>query len=81
MFPAEKAGELMTAWQEHVRLSRAEAGCIRFDYTVSDDGRTVTIDEEWSDKAAFEAHGARSRASAWAAHGADLDRKIEVTGA
>ena len=40
---------------EHVRLTRAEAGCRRFDVVLTGDGRTWQVDEEFdSPEAAFQ---------------------------
>jgi quinol monooxygenase YgiN len=49
---------------EHIRLSRAEAGCLNFDVTVSDDPLVWVLDETFADRAAFDAHGVRTRGSA-----------------
>jgi quinol monooxygenase YgiN len=50
---------------EHVRLSRAEPGCLRFDATPTDDPLIWQIDEAFANEAAFEAHQTRNRASVW----------------
>jgi len=50
---------------EHVRLSRAEPGCLRFDATPTDDPLIWQVDEEFVNEAAFEAHQTRNRASLW----------------
>ena len=52
------------ALPEHIRLSRAEPGCIRFDVTEGAPG-VFHVSEEFTDHAAFEAHQTRTRASAW----------------
>jgi quinol monooxygenase YgiN len=51
---------------EHVRLTRAEPGCLSFDIVRShEDPCRFAVREAFRDRAAFEAHGARTRASAW----------------
>jgi len=80
VLPAENADMILTQWDQHVRLSRAENGCVRFDYSVSDDRTTITLDEKWRDKHAFAAHAARTRLSPWADQSASLTRDIQITG-
>jgi quinol monooxygenase YgiN len=63
---------------EHIRLSRAEAGCLNFDVTVSDDPLVWVLDETFADRAAFDAHGVRTRGSAWFAATAHLSRDFRV---
>jgi quinol monooxygenase YgiN len=63
---------------EHIRLSRAEPGCLNFDVTLSDDPLIWVLDETFADRAAFDAHGARTRASPWFAATAHLKRDFQV---
>jgi quinol monooxygenase YgiN len=51
---------------EHIRLTRAEPGCKWFDVTQNAADKLVfDVDECFADRAAFEAHQTRTRASAW----------------
>lgn len=50
---------------DHIRLSRAEPGCLWFKVDQSADPLIWTLDEGFVDAAAFAAHQARTRASAW----------------
>ena len=50
---------------EHVRMSRAEPGCLRFDVQPTEDPLIWQLDEAFVDEAAFEAHQTRNRASVW----------------
>ena len=52
------------ALPEHIRLSRAEPGCIAFDVSETAPG-VFTVAERFADRAAFDAHQTRTRASAW----------------
>lgn len=49
----------------HIELSRAEAGCLHFDVTQTEDPRVWTVSERFVGQAAFDAHQARVRASDW----------------
>lgn len=63
-FPAENLDATRAAFEEHVRLSRLEPGCIKFDYTEAPAGH-ITLDELYDDAEAFAAHNTRTKASAW----------------
>lgn len=64
---------------EHIRLSRAEPGCLTFEVAPS-----VTVPDAWEldeafvDRPAFEAHQARTRASAWGIETAHILRDFTV---
>jgi len=65
---------------EHIRLTRAEPGCIRFDIAPSpDDPCRFVISEEFRDRAAFDSHTARTRASDWWNKTSHMARDIQVT--
>ena len=82
--PADRLADVEAALPEHIRLSRAEPGCARFE--VSPDpavpGR-FHVSEEFTDRAAFDAHQARAGASDWARVSAGIPRdyRIEDDGA
>jgi quinol monooxygenase YgiN len=63
---------------EHIRLSRAEPGCLTFNVEPTDDPLVWRLDESFTDRAAFEAHGDRTRASAWFAATSGLARNFEL---
>ena len=60
----EEAETVRAALTEHIRLSRAEPGCIDFDVTETASG-VFTVAERFADRTAFDAHQTRTRASAW----------------
>ena len=60
----EEAETVRAALPEHIRLSRAEPGCIAFDVSETAPG-VFTVAERFADRAAFDAHQTRTRASAW----------------
>lgn len=50
---------------EHMRLTRAEPGCLTFEISASDDPLTFEVMESFRDRAAFDAHQTRTRDSLW----------------
>ena len=73
--PPERLAAVMRALPEHIALTRAEPGCLAFEVTPSPDspGRLL-VSEIFADQAAFDAHQARGKASAWAEVTAGLPR-------
>lgn len=67
-----------TLLPEHIRLSRAEPGCLAFSVTPSPDGRIWQVEETFTDRVAFDAHQARTRASAWGRKTAGIERKYQI---
>ncbi len=65
---------------EHLRLTRAEPGCLSFQVSATDDPLIWQVAESFTDKAAFEAHQSRTRASAWHAATAHIRRDYRLTG-
>jgi quinol monooxygenase YgiN len=64
---------------DHINLSRAEPGCLSFNVDPTDDALVWRLDESFADRAAFEAHQSRTRASAWFEATATLKRDFRVT--
>ncbi|WP_170413752.1 putative quinol monooxygenase [Ruegeria atlantica] len=64
--PAERIAQVRDALSEHVALTRAEPGCISFEVTEDADtpGR-FNVSEVFESQTAFDAHQARTKASAW----------------
>ncbi len=65
---------------EHIRLSRAEPGCLAFEVTPQDNGRIWLVEECFADKRAFEAHQARTGASTWGRATAGIRREYRTFG-
>ncbi len=63
----------------HIRLTRAEAGCVSFDVTPTQDPLIWDVCEIFTNRAAFDAHQARSAASNWAAETAGIRRDYTMT--
>lgn len=77
---AAEAARVRAHLPEHIRLTRAEPGCLRFDVVETADPLVWQVDETFADRAAFDAHQARTRASRWAQETAGIARDFRVTG-
>ena len=79
--PADRLAEIRAALAHHIALTRAEPGCLRFDVTENPDlpGR-FEVSEAFTDAAAFAAHQARAKASAWGRISAALKRDYVIVG-
>lgn len=65
---------------EHVRLTREEPGCLSFNIRPTADPLVWQVDEAFTDRAAFETHSSRTRASAWHKATAHVKRDFRITG-
>ncbi|WP_062562191.1 GNAT family N-acetyltransferase [Paracoccus aminovorans] len=59
---------------DHVALSRAEPGNLRFDLAQADDPLVWELDELYADEDAFQAHRDRLRDSRWGRESQDIER-------
>lgn len=75
-----EAARVRTALPEHVRLTRAETGCVSFSVAATDDPLVWQVAEEFTDPAAFEAHQTRAAASDWATTTKGIAREYTVQG-
>lgn len=74
---ADRVSELLP---EHIRLTRAEPGCLRFEVLRSHaDPVRFAVSEAFADRAAFEAHQARASATIWAKVTKGIPREYEIT--
>ena len=76
---AQEAALVRAHLPEHIRLTRAEAGCLSFTVTETSDPLIWQVDEVFTDDATFAAHQARAKASHWALVTASIARKYEIT--
>ena len=76
----DEAARVRKALDEHVRLTRAEAGCVSFEVTATDDPLVWSVAEEFTDADAFKAHQDRASKSAWADETRGIARDYTVTG-
>jgi quinol monooxygenase YgiN len=64
--PADRRLALLPLLAEHVRLTRAEPGCLAFEVTETAPGSgRFAVTERFADRAAFQAHQRRAAASPW----------------
>lgn len=79
--PPERMEAIRAALPDHIHLTRAETGCLRFE--VTEDTRTpgrFNVSEEFTDAAAFAAHQARVQTSDWGRISAGIARAYTVSG-
>ena len=65
---------------EHVRLSRAEPGCLSFSVEPTGDPLIWQVDESYVDRAAFQHHQDRLRAATWGSATVGIGREYQVFG-
>lgn len=64
----------------HIKLTRLEEGCLRFDVTQDPENQSVFwVYEEFVDRTAFEAHQQRVSTSVWGRIAANAERHYEIT--
>lgn len=74
-----EADIVLAGLTEHIRLTRAEPGCLLFEVTQTDDPMVWRVEERFADGAAFEAHQTRVRDSAWGATTRGIRRDYAVS--
>lgn len=62
----------------HVELTRAEPGCVHFVVERTDDPLVWNVSERFADRASFEAHQERVRASEWGQATLGIERDYEI---
>lgn len=63
---------------EHIRMTRAEPGCLRFEMWQSDDPLVWRVEELFADAGALAAHQARGRDSPWGRDSAGIARDLHA---
>ena len=77
--PASRLDEVRAALPEHIRLTRAETGCISFNVTASSEQKgRLLVEELFADRAAYNRHQARTKASDWATVTAGIPRHYVI---
>lgn len=64
---------------EHIRLTRAEPGCLSFEVSQTDDPLIWRVEELFIDHDAFDFHQQRTRASQWFVATSAIPRDYEIT--
>lgn len=78
---ADEAKIVREALPEHVRLTRAEPGCLTFEVNPrAGDPSTFEVSECFVDREAFEAHQRRTRASEWFQLTRHIKRVYDIQG-
>lgn len=76
----DEAGLVRQYLPDHIRLSRAEPGCLTFNVDQTADPLVWALDESFADMTAFQAHQTRTKASIWFEKTAPLKRDFQVLG-
>lgn len=75
-----EAARVRAALPEHIRLTRAEPGCLSFEVIPTDDPMVWTVAERFTDPAAFNSHQARAATSDWARATVGIARDYKISG-
>lgn len=77
--PSARLAEVTTALPEHIRLTRAESGCVSFDVTPDPDhaGR-FNVAEVFSNRSDFDLHQSRTANSDWARVTKGIARSYQI---
>ncbi|WP_243226335.1 putative quinol monooxygenase [Microbacterium sp. CIAB417] len=74
----EQAAIVATHLPRHIELTRAEAGCTRFDVTPTADPLVWDVAELFATAEAFRAHQERVAASEWGTATAGIERNYTI---
>ncbi|MDI3337258.1 antibiotic biosynthesis monooxygenase [Defluviimonas aestuarii] len=76
----DEAERIAPYLDEHIRLTRAEPGCLRFEVLRSHaDPVRFAVSESYVDRTAFEAHQSRAAGTVWARVTKGIPREYEIT--
>ena len=76
----EEADRIAPFLAEHIRLTRAEPGCLSFEvHRSAADPACFAVSETYADAAALAAHRARAEVTVWARVTAGIPRDYQVT--
>ncbi|MCA0273571.1 MAG: antibiotic biosynthesis monooxygenase [Proteobacteria bacterium] len=76
----EEADRVSVLLPEHIRLSRANPGCLRFEvFRSQSDPVRFAVSELFRDREAFEAHRARAADTIWARATKGIPRDYRIT--
>ena len=78
--PVDDLDALLREMSEHIRLTRAEPGCLAFEIRRSgDDDCRFDVYEVFESQDAFDQHQIRTRHSRWAAVTVNVARHYDIT--
>ncbi|MGV6804599.1 MAG: putative quinol monooxygenase [Ruegeria sp.] len=78
--PMDRIEAVRAALPEHISLTRAEPGCLSFD--VFEDAEIpgrFNVSEVFENRAAFDAHQARTKQSPWAKATRNIPRSYDIS--
>lgn len=76
----ERWDEILAALKTHIDLTRAEDGCLEFNVDPCPSIKhRLLVSELFVNKASFDAHQARTKASDWARVSACIKRQYEIS--
>lgn len=75
--PVGRRGDVLDALPEHIALTRAEPGCLTFNIDI--EANHLSVEEVFTDDAAFKAHQARIVGTQWAAVTMGLARNYKIS--
>ncbi|MBJ7555016.1 putative quinol monooxygenase [Marinomonas spartinae] len=79
--PNDDLDLVLAELQNHIALTKQEAGCITFTVTrASENSPRFDVYEEFTDRAAFDEHQTRVKASRWGEVTKNVERFYTVTG-
>jgi quinol monooxygenase YgiN len=64
---------------DHIRLTRAEPGCLSFEVAPTDDPLVWRVEELFANRAAFDLHQERTRASEWFNATSGMPRNYDIS--
>lgn len=76
----DEAAVVATHLAEHVRLTRAERGCLSFDVAATADPLVWDVSERFEDEDSFRAHQGRVADSEWGRRTTGIERRYAVSG-
>ena len=80
LVPDKDIPAVMAALPTHIKRTRMEKGCLRFEVTQDPQNPSLfRVYEEFVDRAALEAHQQRVRTAEWGKIAADAERHYKIT--
>lgn len=76
----DELSRVIAGVEEHIALTRAEAGCISFEVIQTEDPMVWSVSEAFTNAAAFQAHQTRAGASHWATLTEGIARDYQIEG-
>ncbi|WP_390623418.1 putative quinol monooxygenase [Subtercola endophyticus] len=64
----------------HIRLTRAEPGCLAFNVTPTTNPLIWRVEEHFEDETVFRTHQERGASSEWGQMTAEIERRYSITG-